>query len=53
MYLRGAKVSTARHGDTAFEVVRILVVGIGTSAGILPARPAVYSSLFSVKEYGV
>jgi hypothetical protein len=53
MYLRGAKVSIARHGDDAFEVVRILVVGTGTSVGILPVRPAVYFSIFSVKEYAV
>jgi hypothetical protein len=53
MYLRGARVGIARHGDDAFEVVRILVVGIETPAGILPVRPAVYFSLFAVKEYAV
>jgi hypothetical protein len=53
MYLRGARVGMARHGDNAFEVVRILVVAIETPAGILPVRPAVYFSLFAVKEYAV
>jgi hypothetical protein len=28
-------------------------VGTGTSVGILPVRPAVYFSIFSVKEYAV
>lgn len=53
IYLRGARVGMARHGDNAFEVVRTLVVGIETPAGILPVRPAVYFSLFAVKEYAV
>src|ERR1700674_4233954 len=33
-YLRGSHVATARHGDNAFEIIRILVVGIDTAAGI-------------------
>ena len=31
-YLRGAEIGMARNGDSAFEIVRILVVGIGNSA---------------------
>src|SRR5215475_8092645 len=27
-YIRGMKVGTVRHGDSAFDIVRILVVGI-------------------------
>ena len=33
-YLRGAEIGMARNGDSAFEIVRILVVGIDTAAGI-------------------
>jgi hypothetical protein len=29
------------------------VVGIATETGLKPVRPAVYFSLFGVKEYGV
>jgi hypothetical protein len=28
----------ARHGDVAFEIVRILVVGITTETGVKPVR---------------
>jgi hypothetical protein len=52
-YMRGKKVGTARHGDSAFEIVRILIVGIETSSGILPVHPTVHFSLFGVKEYAV
>jgi hypothetical protein len=43
----------ARHGDNAFEIVRILVVGIETPVGIQAVQPAAYFSLFDVKEYAV
>jgi hypothetical protein len=52
-YRRGAQIGTARHGDNAFAIVRILVVGVETGEGIRPVRPAVYFSLFDVKEYAV
>jgi hypothetical protein len=52
-YLRGAEVGMARNGDSAFEIVRILVVGIDTAAGIRAVRPRAYFSLFGVKEYAV
>lgn len=38
-YLRGSHFGTVRHGDNAFEIVRILVVGIDTPAGIQAVRP--------------
>jgi hypothetical protein len=43
----------ARNCDSAFEIVRILVVGIEAAAGIQAIRPAPYFSLFGVKEYAV
>jgi hypothetical protein len=52
-YMRGTQLGMVRHGDSTFEIVRILVIGIETEAGILPARPSVYFSLFSVKEYTI
>ena len=51
-YLRGAKIGMARNEDSAFEIVRILVVGIGT-AGIRAVPLGAYFSLFSLKEYAV
>jgi len=53
VYLRGPHIGVARNGDSAFEIVRILVVGIDTAAGIQAVQPAAYFSLFSVKEYAV
>ena len=52
-YVRGMKVGIARHGDSAFEIVRILVVGIKTVRGVYPVRPSIHFSLFGVKEYAV
>jgi hypothetical protein len=49
-YMRGAQIGMARHGDNAFKIVRILVVGIETEEGVRPVRPAAYFSLFGVKE---
>ena len=52
-YMRGTQVGMARHGDNAFEIVHILVVGVESGDGVLPVRPAAYFSLFEVKEYAV
>jgi hypothetical protein len=52
-YMRGMKVGMVRHGNSAFEIVRILVVGVETGGGILPVRPSIHFSLFGVKEYAV
>ena len=52
-FMRGMKVGMARHGDSAFEIIRILVVGIKTDSGIRPVRPSIHFSLFGVKEYAI
>jgi hypothetical protein len=52
-YMRGTKVGMARHGDMAFEIIRILVIGIETDSGILPVRPSIHFSLFGVREYAI
>jgi hypothetical protein len=52
-YMRGGRLGMVRHGDSAFEIVRILVIGIETENGVLPVRPSVYFSLFSVNEYAI
>jgi hypothetical protein len=51
--MRGTQIGMARHDDRAFEIVRILVIGIETDRGIRPVRPSVYFSLFGVMEYAV
>jgi hypothetical protein len=52
-YMRGTQVGMARHGEHAFEIVRILVVGVETENSIRAVRPAAYFSLFGIKEYAV
>jgi hypothetical protein len=52
-YLRGNQIGMARHGDNAFQIVRILVVGVETEGGMRAVRPAAYFSLFGVKEFAV
>jgi hypothetical protein len=52
-YMRGTQVGMARHGENAFEIVHILVVGVESGDGIRAVRPAAYFSLFGVKEYAV
>jgi hypothetical protein len=52
-YMRGTQVGMARHGEHAFEIIRILVVGVETKNSVRPVRPAAYYSLFGVKEYAV
>jgi hypothetical protein len=52
-YIKGPRIEMARHGDDAFEIVPVLVVGIDTPVGIQPVQPAVFFSMFAVKEYAV
>jgi hypothetical protein len=52
-YMRGGSIGMARHGDNAFEIVRILVIGIATEGGVRPISPGAYFTLFSVKEYAI
>jgi hypothetical protein len=43
-YVRGSRIEVVRQGNSAFEIVRILVVGIDTAAGIQAVQPAAYFS---------
>jgi hypothetical protein len=53
VFVRGAKLATARSKDATFEIVRILVVGVRTASGFQSIVPAAYVSLFKVEEYAV
>jgi hypothetical protein len=52
-YVRGPSIGMVRHGDKAFEIVRILVIGVESETGIRPVQPSAFFSLFSVKEYAI
>ena len=52
-FMRGPDLGTARNKDSAFQIVRILVVGVDTPDGLRPVRPTPYFSAFEVVEYDV
>ena len=52
-FVRGAVLGTARNKESAFQMVRILVVGVETPSGLRSIRPSVYFSAFKVVEYDV
>jgi hypothetical protein len=52
-YVRGPSLGTARNREDAFEIVRILVVGVQSENAMRPVRPAAYFSLLRVKEFAV
>jgi hypothetical protein len=52
-FVRGAHVGAASRGNMAFEIVRILVVGIDSPGGFRTVRPAPYFAVFGVREYSV
>jgi hypothetical protein len=52
-FMRGPQLGMARNKDNAFQIVRILVVGIETPAGLRPVKPAAYFTVFEVVEYDV
>jgi hypothetical protein len=52
-FVRGPDLGTARNKDGAFQIVRILVVGVDTPDGTRPVRPTPYFTVFEVVEYDV
>jgi hypothetical protein len=52
-FMRGNRLGTARHGDNAFQITHILVIGIENGNGIQSVQPAAYYSAFGVKEYAI
>jgi hypothetical protein len=52
-FVRGPQMATARAENMAFEIVRILVLGIDSQDGFRPVRPAPYFTAFGVTEYDV
>jgi hypothetical protein len=52
-FMRGPGIGTARNKDNAFQIVRILVLGVETPDGLRPVKPSAYFSAFEVVEYDV
>jgi hypothetical protein len=51
--VRGPGLGTARNKENAFQIVRVLVIGVETEDGLRPVRPSAYFSAFEVVEYDV
>jgi hypothetical protein len=52
-FMRGPELGTARNKESAFQIVRILVVGVETPSGLRSTQPSAYFSAFKVLEYDV
>ena len=52
-FVRGPQMATARAENMAFEIIRILVLGIDSQDGFRPVQPAPYFTAFGVTEYHV
>jgi hypothetical protein len=52
-FMRGPELETARNKESAFQIVRVLVVGVETPSGIREVQPTVYFTAFEVVEYDV
>ena len=52
-FVRGKELGTARNRESAYQVVRILVLGIETPSGLRSVRPSAYFSAFKLVEYAV
>ena len=52
-FVRGPQTATARAENLAFEIVRILVLGLDSQDGFRPVQPAPYFTAFGVTEYHV
>jgi hypothetical protein len=52
-FVRGPQTATASAENTAFRIVRILVLGLDSDHGFRPVHPAPYFTAFGVTEYRV
>ncbi len=51
-YISGPEIATIRTQNRTYRIVRILVLGIVTAAGIAPAQPSLFYSFVPVDERG-
>jgi hypothetical protein len=52
-FVRGPRIDAASHGNMAFTIVPILVLGVESPEGFRTVDPALYFSVFGVTEYQV
>lgn len=49
-FVRGDEIGSVRTNNRTFHIVRILVLGIVTAAGVVPAVPSAFFSVVEVDE---
>jgi len=52
-YVRGRTLGTARHKNTAFHIIPILVLGVVTDSGVEPVTPSAFFSAIEIEEIEV
>ena len=52
-YLRGPEIKTTRTPTRAYQIFRILVVGLETSSGVQRVQPASFFTLVEIREFAV
>ena len=52
-FVRGPNVAAVSQGNMAFQIVRILVLGVAGPEGFRAVQPAPYFTVFGVTEYPV
>ena len=52
-YVRGQTLATLRSKDATFQMVRVLVVGVGSPDDFRAVAPGVFVALVKVKEFAV
>jgi hypothetical protein len=52
-YVQGPDVGMARSSSHAFRIVPIAVVGVNTSSGSTPVKPALFFTPVEIKEFSV
>jgi hypothetical protein len=52
-FMRGPNVAAVSQGNTSFQIVRILVLGVAGPEGFRAVEPAPYFTVFGVTEYPV
>ena len=49
-YLKGPQLSVTRSKAGSYRIVKVLVLGLHTPAGVLAVAPAAYFTIFKVEE---
>jgi hypothetical protein len=49
-YMEGPQLAVIHGKAGAYRIVKVLVIGLNTPAGVLPTAPAAYFTIFKVEE---